>query len=192
MPSRSDKKPNGAAQARTKEHPGARSVGWALVQAARLHRARLGGRLGELGLFAGQEQVIQMLASAGPMAMGDLSAALRVRPPTASKTISRLASLRLVERRTERGDARIVRVSLTSKGREAALAIEALWQDVEREMLAGLDAKERKRLRKLLRRAASNLADATGADSLNFALGEEDADDLAEDISDESRAVLVA
>ena len=34
--------------------PGIRSVGWALVQAARLHRARTGDRLAKLGLFAGQ------------------------------------------------------------------------------------------------------------------------------------------
>ena len=42
--------------------PGSRSVGWALVQAARLHRARTGDRLAKIGLFAGQEQVVQALS----------------------------------------------------------------------------------------------------------------------------------
>ena len=78
--------------------PGVRSVGWALVQAARLHRARTGDRLAKLGLFAGQEQVVQALAAAGTMTMGDLAALLRVRPPTASKTVTRLAALGIVER----------------------------------------------------------------------------------------------
>ena len=65
-------------------HPGTKSVGWALVQAARLHRSRTGDKLSDLGLFAGQEQVLQALATSGPMTMGDLALMLRVRPPTAS------------------------------------------------------------------------------------------------------------
>lgn len=142
--------------------PGAKSVGWALVQAARLHRARIGDRLAALNLFAGQEQVVQALAAAGTMTMGDLAATLRVRPPTASKTISRLAALGVVERRAEAGDGRIVRVRLTEAGLAKAEAIERLWDEVEAEVLDGFDSKDRRRLRKLLRRAARNLADAAG------------------------------
>ncbi|MGV7032448.1 MarR family winged helix-turn-helix transcriptional regulator [Methylobacterium symbioticum] len=142
--------------------PGAKSVGWALVQAARLHRARIGDRLAALNLFAGQEQVVQALAAAGTMTMGDLAATLRVRPPTASKTISRLAALGVVERRAEAGDGRIVRVRLTEAGLAKAEAIERLWDEVEAELLEGFDSKDRRRLRKLLRRAARSLADAAG------------------------------
>ncbi len=142
--------------------PGAKSVGWALVQAARLHRARIGDRLAGLDLFAGQEQVVQVLAAAGTMTMGDLAATLRVRPPTASKTISRLAALGFVERRAEAGDGRVVRVRLTETGLAKAEAIERIWDDVEAELLAGFDGKDRRRLRKLLRRAARGLAEAGG------------------------------
>jgi DNA-binding MarR family transcriptional regulator len=148
--------------ARRMRPPGAKSVGWALVQAARLHRSRIGDRLVALNLFAGQEQVVQALAAAGTMTMGDLAATLRVRPPTASKTISRLAALGFVERRAEAGDGRIVRVRLTETGFAKAEAIERLWDEVEAEILDGFDNKERRRLRKLLRKAARNLADAAG------------------------------
>src|SRR6056297_832667 len=132
------------------KHPGSKSVGWALVQAARLHRARMGDKLGELGLFAGQEQVVQALAAEGQMTMGDLAGILRVRPPTASKTVSRLAALGLVERRAEPDDARVVRVGLTTEGAAKDEAIAAIWDDVETELLGDFDGKERKRLRKLL------------------------------------------
>ncbi|GBU18245.1 Transcriptional regulator SlyA [Methylobacterium jeotgali] len=142
--------------------PGSKSVGWALVQAARLHRARIGDRLGALGLFAGQEQVVQALAAAGTMTMGDLAATLRVRPPTASKTITRLSALGMVERHTEAGDGRLVRVRLTETGLAKAEAIERIWDDVEAELLEGFDNRERRRLRKLLRRSAANLAEAAG------------------------------
>lgn len=143
--------------------PGVRSVGWALVQAARLHRARTGDRLAKLGLFAGQEQVVQALAAAGTMTMGDLAALLRVRPPTASKTVTRLAALGIVERRAESGDGRVVRVQLTEAGRAKAEAIERIQEEVEAELLDHLDKTDRRRLRKLLRKAARGLAEAAGA-----------------------------
>jgi DNA-binding MarR family transcriptional regulator len=161
-------------------HPGVKSVGWALLQAARLHRSRTGDKLSELGLFAGQEQVLQALMDSGPMTMGELAAILRVRPPTASKTVSRLSALKLVERRTEPGDARIVRVKLTKEGKRRAAAIHALWGEVETELLAGFDNKDRKRLRKLLRRAAKNLAAVTGADQTDFEGDEGDDFEIAE------------
>ena len=159
-------------------HPGSKSVGWALVQTARLHRSRMGDKLGELGLFAGQEQVLQALSASGLMTMGELATILRVRPPTASKTVSRLAALRLVERQPEPDDARIVRVRLTEEGKSKAAAIEQLWDEVEAELLAGFDPKDRKRMRKLLRRAAKNLAEAAGIDAGGLDGPEEDHDDL--------------
>ncbi|WP_372426460.1 MarR family winged helix-turn-helix transcriptional regulator [Salinarimonas chemoclinalis] len=159
------------------KHPGAKSVGWALVQAARLHRARMGDRLGELGLFAGQEQVVQALAAEGQMTMGELAAILRVRPPTASKTVSRLAALGLVERRAEPDDARVVRVGLTTEGAAKAAAIAALWDDVEAELLGDFDTKDRKRLRKLLRKVARNLAEVSGADARGLDAADEEPDD---------------
>ncbi|MGJ3264435.1 MAG: MarR family winged helix-turn-helix transcriptional regulator [Salinarimonas sp.] len=156
------------------KHPGSKSVGWALVQAARLHRARMGDRLGELGLFAGQEQVVQALAAEGQMTMGELAAILRVRPPTASKTVSRLAALGLVERRAEPDDARVVRVGLTAEGSAKAAAIAKLWDEVEAELLGDFDAKDRKRLRKLLRKVARNLAEVSGADARGLDAADEE------------------
>jgi DNA-binding MarR family transcriptional regulator len=163
------------------KHPGAKSVGWALVQAARLHRSRMGDKLADLGLFAGQEQVLQALAATDIMTMGELAGILRVRPPTASKTVSRLATLNLVERHAEPDDARVVRVRLTEEGRRKAVAIERLWDEVEAELLSDLDAKDRRRLRKLLRKAAKSLAVAAGADSRGLEAGDEDIDELAGD-----------
>jgi DNA-binding MarR family transcriptional regulator len=118
------------------------------------------------------------------MTMGDLASILRVRPPTASKTVSRLSALKLVERHTEPGDARVVRVKLTKEGKRKAAAIDALWNEVEAELLAGFDNKDRKRLRKLLRKAAKNLAGLTGADQTGF---ESEAEDEAEELGTEEQ-----
>jgi hypothetical protein len=139
---------------RPMKHPGEKSVGWALVQAAQLHRGRMGDKLGALGLFAGQEQVLQALAAPGLMTMGELAAVLRVRPVGLAK----------------------------------AAAIERLWDEVERELLDGFDGKDRKRLRKLMRKVAQNLAEAAGAD----ARGLEGPDDDMEDALASGPAPLIS
>ncbi len=158
------------------KNPIGKSVGWALVHAARLHRTRMGERLSELGLFPGQEQVLQALAASEVLTMGDLAEFLHVKPPTASKTIARLTAQGLVERQNEPGDARVVRVRLTATGAERAVAIERLWDDVEDELLEGFDGKDRKRLRKLLRKTAKNLS---GKDSA-FETADEDMDEAVD------------
>lgn len=168
----------------TTKHPGEKSISWVLMRAARLHRARMGEKLVALGLYPGQEQVLQALAakteaaSAGKddarpagMSMGELAAILQVRPPTASKTVSRLSALGLVARQERDGDGRVVRVALTEEGLARAQAITGLWDAVEDELLGGLDGKDRKRLRKLLRKAARNLARLSAAEGADLADG---------------------
>ncbi|QRM32547.1 MarR family winged helix-turn-helix transcriptional regulator [Microvirga sp. VF16] len=144
------------------------STGWLLAQAARLHRFYLNKKLTEMGLFAGQEQVLQELSSQGAITMSALAAALRVRVPSASKAVTRLAALGFVERQSERlsdcEDRRTVRVKLTRKGKAAAARIHALWNEVEADMVAEFDPNDIKRLRKLLLRAATNLASALGGE----------------------------
>ncbi|GAU82452.1 transcriptional regulator of MarR family [Bosea sp. BIWAKO-01] len=127
--------------------------------AARLHRARMGERLNGLGLFPGQEQALKALQPA-PMTMGELATLLRVKPPTVSKTIGRLSLQGLVTREGGSRDGRLVQVALTEHGQTTAAALDAVWNQVEDELLEKLDAKERKQLRKLLRKASKGLSKA--------------------------------
>lgn len=136
-----------------------KSVGRALAVAARLHRARMGERLNALGLFPGQEQALKSLQAA-PMTMGELAALLRVKPPTVSKTIGRLSLQGLVSREGGGRDGRLVQVALTEHGQKTAAALDAVWNQVEDELLEKLDSKERKQLRKLLRKVAKGLSQA--------------------------------
>ncbi|WP_332695436.1 MarR family winged helix-turn-helix transcriptional regulator [Bosea sp. (in: a-proteobacteria)] len=136
-----------------------KSVGRALLVAARLHRARMGERLNALGLFPGQEQALKSLQTA-PMTMGELATLLRVKPPTVSKTIGRLSLQGLVSREGGGRDGRLVQVALTEHGQKTAAALDAVWNQVEDELLEKLDSKERKQLRKLLRKVAKGLSRA--------------------------------
>ena len=151
-----------------------KSVGRALLVTARLHRARMGERLNALGLFPGQEQALKALQPA-PMTMGELAALLRVKPPTVSKTIGRLSLQGLVMREGGSRDGRLVQVALTETGQKTALALDAVWNQVEDELLERLDSKERRQLRKLLRKAAKGLSKA-GADVEDAELDGDEAD----------------
>jgi DNA-binding MarR family transcriptional regulator len=139
-------------------HPGDRTIGWALTQAARLHRTHLNMKLAELGLFAGQEQVLDTVNGYGALTISELAAMLRVRAPTASKMVTRLTALGFVQRDPGRKDARTVRVRLTRKGRMVVTRLQGLWDEVERDLLKDLSSTEQRQLQELLLRVAMNFS----------------------------------
>lgn len=132
-------------------------VGQMLTLAARRHRVRTAALLSEIGLFPGQDKVLQSLAAADGLSMSEIAAGLNVRPPTASKMIARMAAQGLVERRGRESDARLVLVSITAEGLSRVDGLRKISKRVERESLAGLDDKDMRRLRRLLRKVSRNL-----------------------------------
>ena len=137
-----------------------RTVTHRLAQAAHAYRVRAGSQLSRINLHSGQETLLKALAAADGMSMSDLAAALGVQPPTVTKMISRLAVQGYVERRAAPDDGRQAQVFLTERGRDAISQIDKLWKRIEKTALAGVDDKDRKRLRKLLRQVERNLGAA--------------------------------
>lgn len=134
-----------------------RTVTHRLGQAAHAYRVRAGGQLARIGLHSGQESLLKALASDDGMSMSDLAAVLGVQPPTVTKMIGRLAAQDYVERRAAKGDGRQAEVYLTERGRRAIETIDKVWKRIEKSALDGIDDKDRKRLRKLLRQIERNL-----------------------------------
>jgi DNA-binding MarR family transcriptional regulator len=81
---------------------------------------------------------------------------------TMTNRIDRLEERGLVERRRDPDDRRGVRVRLTAAGRERVERALADLLAYEREVLAGLDGAERRRLTASLRRLLSRFEEATG------------------------------
>ncbi|SON57641.1 transcriptional regulator SlyA [Hartmannibacter diazotrophicus] len=147
-----------------------KTVTYRLTQAARAHRTRAAMHLARIGLHPGQEAVLKALADGDGQSMSELATELGVQPPTVTKMIARLGVQGLVLRQVSDLDGRLARVYLTDKGREKIDLVNTAWKRIEREALAGLEDKDRKRLRKLLRAIEKNLA--PGTDDL------EDADEI--------------
>lgn len=134
-----------------------RTVTHRLAQAAHAYRVRAGSQLARVGLHTGQESLLKALAADDGMTMSDLASVLGVQPPTVTKMIGRLAAQDYVERRASKGDGRQAEVHLTERGRRAIDNIDRLWKRIEKTALDGIDDKDRKRLRKLLRQIERNL-----------------------------------
>lgn len=133
-----------------------------LILASRACRSRAGAYLARYDLHAGQDQVLHALSAHDGLTMSALALQLGVQPPTVTKTVTRLAALGYVSRRSSNGDARQAHVHLTREGRTVANALDEVATTVEAEMLAGLDEKDRKRLRKMLKQIEENFAGLGG------------------------------
>ena len=141
-----------------------RTVTFRLAQAAHSYRVRAGSRLARIELHSGQENLLKALDDDDGQSMSDLAHTLGVQPPTVTKMIARLSAQDYVERRASKGDGRQALVFLTDRGRSAISDIDKVWKRIEKDALSGIDDKDRKRLRKLLRQVEKNLGSSAKAD----------------------------
>ncbi len=125
---------------------------------ARLGRTALAVKLLEKKLYAGQDQLMLALAGTDGQTPSALAAIIGVRPPTVTKTISRLQAQGFLEKRGSETDARQANIFLTDAGREVIFGIEKSIRKTEKQALLGLDKKDQKALNKLLRKIESNLS----------------------------------
>ncbi|GHB38270.1 MarR family transcriptional regulator [Pseudovibrio japonicus] len=135
-----------------------KSTTFRLAQAAKAQRARSGAHLSRIGLHPGQEAVLKVLFETDGKTMSQLALALGVKPPTVTKMVTRLTAQGLVFRRISESDGRLARVFLTEEGRERILLVDRAWKRLEKEALAGMEEKDRKKLRRLLRQVEKNLS----------------------------------
>jgi DNA-binding MarR family transcriptional regulator len=96
--------------------------------------------------------------------MGELAAALGVRPPTVTKMVTRMEAQGLVRRETSASDSRVAHVRLTETGSGMLDRIANSWRDADEAAFSGMKKKELRRLEKALKRICGNLA-GTAADS---------------------------
>lgn len=155
-----------------------KSITFRLTQAAKAHRGRSTMHLGRIGLHPGQEALIKALAETDGQTMSQLAAALAVQPPTVTKMVNRLSAQGVVRRQASDTDGRLARVFLTDDGRGRIADIDRAWKRLEKEALDGIDDKDRKRLRRLLKQIERNLAEAGGHATV------EDADEAEEILED--------
>jgi DNA-binding MarR family transcriptional regulator len=129
----------------------------AVLGASRVLVAVAARSLGDVGeeVTLTQYRTLVVLASRGPQRLAELAEAVDVTPPTASRMCDRLVRKGLIARRHERGDRRLVRLSLADKGRELVAAVTARRRTEIATLLAAVPAEQRSSLIDSLQRLAS-------------------------------------
>ncbi len=91
----------------------------AVLRASRVLVAVAARSLGDVAeeVTLTQYRTLVVLASRGPQSLASLAEAIDVTPPTATRMCDRLIRKGLILRRHERGDRRLIRLSLAEKGR---------------------------------------------------------------------------
>ncbi|MFF9194947.1 MarR family winged helix-turn-helix transcriptional regulator [Streptomyces sp. NPDC014779] len=128
-----------------------------LSRVGKTARGRLATRLAGRGLRLWDMAVLAALADFGPHAQRELVVRLGVDASDMTKVIDQLAAAGWVERARDPRDRRRVSVSLTPAGRTALAALDAEARTVQDEVLAPLDAEERRTLHALLLRVHREL-----------------------------------
>ncbi|MEN1760446.1 MarR family winged helix-turn-helix transcriptional regulator [Anoxynatronum sibiricum] len=103
------------------------------------------------GFTTSQAYVLTQLKRTPRLTMNELSEKLNARTSTMTRIVNNLVRDRYIERMREEKDRRMVVVSLTEKGQEAAETVEASIQDYYRKIVANLPEG---RVREVLQAAA--------------------------------------
>lgn len=135
---------------------------------ARLHSAalhllrRLAQEDRASGVSAPRLSALSVLVFGGPTTIGFLAGIEGVTPPTMTRLVTGMVADGLVERRSDPGDRRVVRVAASERGRSLLLAGRDRRVSTLAAMLAPLSPKERRRLTAAARIIEAMLAPPAG------------------------------
>lgn len=138
-----------------------------LNKVAKLYREAKTRKLAALGLHPGQDVLLWVLAREPEgMTISQLADRLGVEPPTATRSVARLASGGWFRREPVPGDRRQVRIVATDAGRALLPGIEQAWAELAEDTLGTMDAARRAALLTGLETANDRLRALVGDDAL--------------------------
>ncbi len=141
------------------------NTGFLLSRLGLLARSRFGERMQPLGLTARMWGALNVLAAAGPLTQLALGHSIGMDPSSMVSTLDELEAKGMVQRRPHPSDRRAHAVHLTPQGAAVLRRGRAVAREAQEELLAPLDAQERRQLHALLLLLAQGSGredDATG------------------------------
>lgn len=130
-----------------------------ITRAARSMRTFLTNSLAASGLYAGQDGVILALAGKPSLTAGALAAELGVKPPTMTRTLTRMEAQGFIRRLPGETDGRQMRAALTLEGEKHIGAIGYAIKATEAFAFAGLTEKEIRQFARVLRKINRNFGE---------------------------------
>jgi DNA-binding MarR family transcriptional regulator len=115
-----------------------------------LVRTQLEAALRDLGVTTGQYAVLSLLVSMPEVSSAQLSRAVGVTPQTMAETILSFEKDALIKREQSQVHKRVLKITLTPKGRALLKSCETRATAIEQDLFAGLSADDLHQLRSLL------------------------------------------
>jgi MarR family transcriptional regulator, organic hydroperoxide resistance regulator len=129
------------------------------TRASKLMRGAADVAMTRHGVRVGQNLVLEALWERDGQTPGEIAQRLHVTTPTIVKMATRMDAAGLLTRRRDAGDARLVRLHLTDRGRSLRNAVEAELRALEQRATATLTATERRHLERALAKIVASLDD---------------------------------
>lgn len=143
--------------------PQSRSLGFLLVDAARLMRRRFEQESRDLDMTSAQLQIIARLSKDEGISQAALAALLGLEPMTLSRHVDRMVAGGLIERREDRNDRRARRLFTTAKSRALMEPMRERARLVFESAQEGLSPEAREQLLDALETVVRNLSDKDAA-----------------------------
>lgn len=133
------------------------TLGYMLAQACKFHKSAIASKFQQIGLYTGQEMILNHLEKHGQVAHNDLAEAVGIKPPTLTTVLGRMEKNDLVQRSKSEQDKRIQLVSITSKGKKVQKEVIGLWMQVEETTFDSFSLEEKILLKRLFQQIVDNL-----------------------------------
>ena len=137
--------------------PISKTISFSIARVGTAHSYRAGKLLSNIGLYLGQEMVLQYLWQEDNLTQSQLANKIGVQLQTIHKMALRMERAGLVTKHEDEADRRVSRIQLTPEGRELQAATEDVWAQLEQETLADFTAEEQYILTRLLHKLEENL-----------------------------------
>jgi len=98
-----------------------------------------------------QIEVLHFIGPKGMVTMRNIANYLKITPPSATEIVKEMEIKRLVERKNNKGDRRIVYVTLSSMSRKLYVSISKRKNSILKKMISKLSEKDRQNLKRIIK-----------------------------------------
>jgi len=119
------------------------NIGSLLLKTCKAHRGLIARRLDNIGLYPGQDGLIYHLSANDGLTMSELVTKMKIKHPTLFAMVNRMVKAGIIKKTKDKIDKRTSRIYLTAKGRKLVAQLSRIWQEIETQLLGGMDKDEK-------------------------------------------------
>jgi len=132
------------------------SIGYLFIKICKSRRNKANEMLVKHGIHAGQDVLLYYLSLEDGQTVSQLATDIQIQYATISNMINRMVANDLVKKIRDENDARVSRIFLTTKGKDAVIKLREVWQFLEGQTINGLTEDEIRLLKDLLKKVLTN------------------------------------